>query len=79
MGNIVGSNIFNILFILGVTSVIKPLTVSRSMIFVDGMVMIAISLLFLFFAARYKKISRTTGVVFLVSYLAYFGWLVWEL
>ncbi len=79
VGNIVGSNIFNILFILGVVSVIKPLAASPAMIAVDGMVMIFVSLLFLLFAARYGKIERWAGIVLLLTYLVYFGWLVWGL
>ncbi len=79
VGNIVGSNIFNILFVLGITSVIKPLTISPAMLAVDGMVMIAVSGLFLFFAARYGKIGKSAGIILLVSYLLYFGWLIGQL
>jgi len=79
VGNIVGSNIFNILFVLGVVSLIKPLAVNPAILAVDGMVMAAVSLLFLLFAARYKRITRGEGVVLLLAYLLYFGWLVGNL
>lgn len=79
VGNIVGSNIFNILFILGVVTLFYPLHANPAMIAVDGMVMVFVSLVFLFFAARYKVISRSAGIALLVMYLAYFGWLVWGL
>ncbi len=79
VGNIVGSNIFNILFILGVVSLIKPLAANAAMIAVDGIVMVFVSLVFLFFAARYGRITKWMGIVFLVMYLAYFSWLVGNL
>ncbi len=79
VGNIIGSNIFNILFVLGITSVIKPLAVGPQMLAVDGMVMIFVSLLFLFFAARYKTIGRFAGITLLLTYAVYFAYLVWRL
>lgn len=79
VGNIVGSNIFNILFILGVVTLFYPLHANPAMIAVDGMVMVFVSLAFLFFAARYKVISRTAGIALLIMYALYFGWLVWGL
>ena len=50
IGNIVGSNIFNILFVLGITSLIKPIPVNPAMLATDWIVMILGSLLFLVFA-----------------------------
>lgn len=78
VGNIVGSNIFNILFILGVVTLFYPLNANPAMIAVDGVVMVLVSLAFLFFAARYKEISRSAGIALLIMYAIYFGWLVWR-
>ena len=79
VGNIIGSNIFNILFVLGVTSLIHPIVVSPAMIATDGMVMILVSFLFLYFAARYRNISRWEGIALLTTYAIYFGYLIWRL
>lgn len=79
LANIVGSNIFNILFILGVVSLVKPFPVNPNLLAVDGMVMIFITLLFLLFATTGKRISRLEGAVLVALYLAYLGFLVWGL
>lgn len=79
IGNIVGSNIFNILFVLGITSLLKPIPVNPAMLATDGIVMIVASLLFLIFATRDRKVVRWEGIVLVMCYLAYFGWLVWGL
>jgi len=79
IGNIVGSNIFNILFVLGITSLIKPIPVNPAMLATDGIVMIVASLLFLVFATRDRKVVRWEGVILVCCYVAYFGYLVWGL
>lgn len=79
IGNIVGSNIFNILFILGITSLIKPIPINPTMLATDGIVMIVASLLFLVFATRDRKVVRMEGVVLITCYLAYVVYLVWRL
>jgi cation:H+ antiporter len=70
IGNIVGSNIFNILSILGLTSIIQPIGVNEDVLRYDIFVMIAVALL-LFPAAFNLKISRREGAFFLILYSAY--------
>jgi cation:H+ antiporter len=70
IGNVVGSNIFNILGILGVTSVINPVGVSPQLINFDGFVMIGFSLLVLPFAMN-RKLGRLESAVFLLAYVGY--------
>lgn len=67
-GNILGSNIFNILFILGITAVITPLKISMKLIRIDVPIMILASMLVWLFAQDYT-ISRTNGVM-LIGLLA---------
>lgn len=62
MGNIVGSNIFNVLFILGLSALITPLIVSRQLIRLDVPLMVGISLLTLGLGAD-GKISRIDGIL----------------
>src|SRR5690606_15943320 len=71
LGNILGSNIFNILFILGTTALVKPIPVAASIVRVDVWIMLAVSALFLVFARTGHRIARPEGVVFLALYAAY--------
>ena len=72
VGNIVGSNIFNILFVLGISSLIKPLPFEDSSN-VDIAVVIFASLLLFISMFTWKKhsLDRREGTVFLVFYLLY--------
>lgn len=79
IGNIVGSNIFNILFILGVVSLAKPIPVSTITLGIDGMVMIFVTLLFLVFATRNGYIHKKEGFFLLAAYLLYFAYVLWRL
>jgi len=76
IGNIIGSNIFNILMVLGITGLIKPIMVSSSIIFIDGMVMVFFTMLFLYFSARDKTISKLEGGTLLGFYIIYFIFLI---
>ncbi len=79
IGNIVGSNIFNVLFVVGLSSLFFPFKVNPSVLMVDAVVMIFITLLFLLFATNERKILRWEGAILLVSYMAYMGFLLWRL
>jgi len=76
IGNIVGSNIFNIVFVVGIISIIKPITVDPALIFFDGMVMIFITLLFWIFASSRAVIGRLEGAILLMSYTGYITYLI---
>lgn len=71
LGNAIGSNIFNIIFILGFSAVISPMTVDILAV-IDTIAVIAVTALTLAFSASGKKISRTEGGIMIVAYLAYF-------
>jgi len=75
IGNIVGSNIFNILGILGITASISPLK-ALGVGIMDAGFMLGISVLLLTFAFSQKSISRSEGGVFLAIYLVYL-YLLW--
>ena len=72
IGNIIGSNIFNIFFILGTTAMIKPLSFDSSMNFDILVVLLASILLFLTTITLGRKIiSRAEGIIFLVIYVSF--------
>lgn len=70
LGNVVGSNIFNVLFILGICALITPLIVSQQLVRLDVPIMIAISLLLLLLALD-GQISAIEGVVLFGGIIAY--------
>lgn len=78
LGNIVGSNLFNILAIAGTTATIHPITGS-SINYIDLLVMLVLTILLLPLARSGMKISRVEGWVLVVSYLTYMGWLLHDL
>ena len=71
IGNIVGSNIFNILFVLGTTALITPVPYSNSFIVDNIMAFVTMILLFVCILPR-KKLTRSGGIIMLLSYAAYF-------
>lgn len=71
IGNIVGSNIFNVLFVVGSTALITPVAFSHAFI-QDSIVAIASSVLLWLLVVRSHKLDRKAGLVLLVCYAAYF-------
>lgn len=74
IGNIVGSNIFNILFILGATAVICPVPFESKFI-VDTGITILSAVLLLIGTLKHKELRRPFGIVMLLCYAAYFIYL----
>lgn len=70
LGNAVGSCIFNILFILGLTTVLSPIKVDRDL-FVDMVVLIITGLFIILFAKTNERTSRLEGLVCVLGYIAY--------
>jgi len=75
LGNLVGSNIFNILCILGVTAALHPFTIHGDGVWIDLVAMLAMSLLIWPFLVTGMKVQRWEGAVLLVGYLVYVGFL----
>lgn len=75
IGNIVGSNIFNILFVIGTVALIHPVDFSSGFI-IDTGVAIAASALLLILCAIKKKLTRPAGIILLLSYMVYFTYLI---
>ena len=75
VGNIVGSNIFNILIVVGVSSVITPVPFDKPFI-IDTVVALVAMVLLLVFCIAFKKLNRFAGIVMLSCYAGYFVYLL---
>ena len=77
LGNIVGSNIFNLLLILGVSSLIQPLSMGE-ITFIDWAVMVLSAVMLLIAALSFKKkvLDRADAIILLLIYVAYLVWLI---
>lgn len=71
IGNIVGSNIFNILFIVGLSSIITPIEFASSFI-VDTIIALLAGIMLFLCALKGRQLRRWGGIVMLLSYVAYF-------
>lgn len=77
LGNVVGSNICNVLLILGVSAVIAPLVVAQQLVRLDVPIMIGVSALVMFFGVD-GRLNRSDGVVLFLGGLAYTGFLLYQ-
>jgi cation:H+ antiporter len=71
VGNVVGSNIFNILFVIGITSLVNPIPVDPSVVSTQMPAMLAFSVVLLPFMILKRDINRLEGFILLVAYIAY--------
>jgi len=71
IGNVVGSNILNVLFVGGMVSSISPITFSSGAFYFDAIIMLAFTLLLIVMAFRVEVLSRVKGLVLLFGYCAY--------
>ena len=74
-GNVVGSNIYNVLGILGATALIRPIPVPEQISGFDVWIMAGATLALLAVAITGWRITRAEGAALLATYLAYVGWL----
>lgn len=75
IGNIVGSNIFNVLFVCGTTALITPVEFQSGFI-IDSLVSVLAGLLLWFGVFKSKKLTRPVGAVMLLCYVGYFVYLL---
>lgn len=70
IGNVVGSNLFNILFVLGLSSVISTIQV-QPIVFIDMLIMIIVTALTYIFAITKKTVNKTEGALLTITYVLY--------
>lgn len=75
MGNVIGSNIFNILLVLGLAATISPINISTFAL-IDIVFMFAITLLLYFFIKKSNALVKYQGITFLIIYIAYMAYTI---
>lgn len=75
IGNIVGSNIFNILFVIGTAALIAPIPFEQAFL-VDGLIALAAGVLLWLGVVRKQQLRRPCGIVMLAGYAVYLGYLL---
>ena len=70
IGNVIGSNIFNILFVLGLSSLFNVLTVS-AITLIDIFFSLFITSVLLYVVCKFKKINKLNGIIFIILYISY--------
>ncbi|MBQ9216368.1 MAG: calcium/sodium antiporter [Prevotella sp.] len=78
IGNVIGSNVLNILLVLGMTAVIHPLRIMGITIVDLMMMLVSVGILWLF-AYTKLSVSRREGAILIIGFLAYLGWLLYLL
>lgn len=75
IGNVIGSNIFNILLVLGLATTIKPIVISMFALF-DIVFMVIITLILYFFMKKNNKLVKSQGFILLALYIAYMAYTI---
>ena len=78
IGNVIGSNVFNVLLIVGITAVVHPMRIMGITIVDLMMMLISIGLMWLFAITKYY-VSRREGWLLIFTFMAYMGWLLYLL
>lgn len=77
LGNVIGSNIFNIFFVLGISSFIHEITINGA-VFFDMFMMMAASFITYGFAASRRSINKKEGAFLVLLYVAYMIFVIWK-
>lgn len=77
LGNVIGSNIFNIFFVLGISSFIHEITINGA-VFFDMFMMMAASFITYGFAASKRSINKLEGAFLVLLYVAYMVFVIWK-
>ncbi len=77
VGNIVGSNIFNLGLILGLAAMIRPMLTSRALVYRDGLFLVGVTIVVATFLTD-LELSRAEGIAMVAMLLAYLGALFWK-
>ena len=77
VGNVIGSNIFNLLFILGTTVTISPISVNSDMM-IDTIILLVVTALVMFFSFTKMQCDRKEGIIIFALYLGYTAYIIFR-
>lgn len=75
IGNVIGSNVFNILLVLGITTIIKPIPVDAKVLF-DMIYLLIATIIVFFFSVTRKTITRIEGSLLVIAYIGYMVYII---
>lgn len=78
VSNVIGSNIFNLLAVIGVTAVVYKINITKESLKQDFPILLGSSLLMLLFVYTGNEISRIEGIIFLILIILYIGYLIYD-
>ncbi len=76
MGNVIGSNLFNIFCILGISAVLNPITVESTAMF-DTLFLAVVSTIF-WLLCKWKSMDRKMGIIMILTYIAYTAYIIFR-
>ncbi|MCP3899993.1 MAG: sodium:calcium antiporter, partial [Desulfobacteraceae bacterium] len=71
VGNVVGSNIFNICLVMGIVGIFNPTEVNKSLLYFEIPFMVFLSIIFYIISLKYKKMNALSGGAFIIFFLIY--------
>lgn len=75
LGNVIGSNIFNILFVLGISSTLSPILVNNQSL-IDVLILLGITIICYIFTIYNQRIGRTKGIIMTLTYLIFMIYII---
>lgn len=75
LGNVIGSNIFNILFVLGISSTLSPILVNSQSL-IDVLILLGITIICYIFTIYNQRIGRTKGIIMTLTYLIFMIYII---
>ncbi len=75
LGNVIGSNIFNILFVLGISSTLSPILVNSQSL-IDILILLGITIICYIFTIYNQRIGRTKGIIMTLTYLIFMIYII---
>ena len=75
LGNVIGSNIFNILFVLGISSTLSPILVNSQSL-IDVLILLGITIVCYIFTIYNQRIGRTKGIIMALTYLIFMIYII---
>lgn len=78
LGNVVGSNVFNIMFVLGISTTLMPINLSDKLAALDAGILLLVNIIVLLMVVRDKTLSKANGALMILIYVAYTAFIIYR-